>query len=78
MHLELQDGNYLSCRAGPRFWIYRSSAYPVGWEIVNGQLFTDYQSGPAGTVHHWVAVPDAYYMCIGGNPLRNCEWVKAT
>ncbi|WP_455826752.1 hypothetical protein [Pseudomonas graminis] len=78
MQLELQDGNYLSCRAAPRLWLYRSTAaYSVRWEIVNGQLFTDYHEGPVGTSHERVAVPDAYYMRVGGTPLRNCEWVEA-
>ncbi len=78
MHLQTQDGNYLSCRAAPRLWLYRSSAYPVGWEIVGGKLFTDYHSGPVGAVYHGVMVPQTYYMCVGGPELTNCEWVEAT
>lgn len=79
MQLELQDGNYLSCRAAPRLWLYRSTAnYSVRWEIVDGQLFTDYHDGPVGTTHEWVLVPDAYYMRVGGTPLKSCEWVEVT
>ncbi len=79
MTLELQDGNYLSCRAAPRLWLYRSTmGDSVRWEIINGQLFTDYHAGPVGTTHDRAAVPDAYYMRVGGgDPLRNCEWVEA-
>lgn len=78
MQLEMQDGNYLSCRAAPRLWLYRSTAhYSVRWEIVNGQLFTSYHEGPVGTSHEWVLVPDAYYLRVGGTPLTNCQWVEA-
>lgn len=80
MQLQLQDGNYLSCRAAPRLWLYRSTqGYSVRWEITGGQSFTDYHDGPVGTSHERIAVPDAYYMRVGdGTPLINCEWVEAT
>ncbi|WP_339471635.1 MULTISPECIES: hypothetical protein [unclassified Pseudomonas] len=76
--LETQDGNYLSCRAAPRWWVYRSSAYPLGWEIVDGKLYTNYHDGAVGTVHQRNGAPDAYYLRVnGGNTLTNCKWVKA-
>lgn len=78
MVLELQDGNYLSCRAAPRLWLYRSSAYPLGWEIVNGQLYTNYHAGAVGTVHQRNGAPDAFYMKVdGGDTVTNCKWVIA-
>ncbi|TFY89114.1 hypothetical protein DYL59_13140 [Pseudomonas kairouanensis] len=76
--LKLQDDNYLSCRANPRRWVYRSLAYPLGWQIVDGKLYTNYHDGPVGTVHQRVAVPDAFYLKVdGGDTLTNCKWVKA-
>lgn len=76
--LEMQDGNYLSCRANPRRWVYRSSAYPVGWEIVDGKLYSNFHDGAVGSVHDRAGVPDAFYLKVdGGNTLTNCKWVKA-
>lgn len=80
MKLETSDGYYLSCRAAPRLWLYRSySNYAVGWEIVDGKLFTDYHDGPVGAVYYqYGAVPEAYYMRVDQNPaVINCEWVLA-
>jgi hypothetical protein len=79
MRLEMQDGNYLSCRAVPRLWVYRSSAYPLGWEIVDGKLYTDYHDGAVGAEYNSVLVPEAYYLRVDGSPvLTNCEWVLAS
>jgi hypothetical protein len=79
MQLEMQDGNYLSCRAAPRLWLYRSSAYPVGWEIVDGKLYTDWHNGAIGVQYHSIAVPAAYYLGVNTSPeLTNCEWVLAS
>ena len=82
MHLKTDDGYFLSCRAAPRLWLYRSSQYPIGWEIVDGKLYTDYHDGAVGAVHcdsSVMLVPDAYYMCVDATPaLINCEWVLAS
>jgi hypothetical protein len=79
MVLKTDDGYFLSCRAGPRYWLYRSSEYPIGWEIVDGKLYTDYHDAAVGAEYHGVVVPDAYYMRVGGAPaLINCEWVLAS
>jgi len=76
VQLKTDDGYWLSCRAAPRLWLYRSSAYPVGWEIVDGKLYTDYHDGPVGAVFHHVLVPEAYYLCVAAEPtVFNCEWV---
>jgi len=76
VHLKTDDGYFLSCRAWPRYWLYRSSAYPIGWEIVEGKLYTDYHDGAVGAEYQGVIVPEAYYMRVGSTPaLFNCEWV---
>lgn len=79
MQLKMQDGNYLSCRAEPRLWLYRSSAYPIGWEIVDGKLYTDNHNGAVGAVYDSGAVPTAYYLGVNKSPeLTNCEWILAS
>ena len=48
MQLQLQDGNYLSCRAAPRLWLYRSTqGYSVRWEITGGSC------SPITTTGRW-------------------------
>lgn len=76
VQLKTDDGYWLSCRAVPRLWLYRSSAYPLGWEIVGGNLYTDYHDGAVGAVYEHVLVPEAYYMRVDNSPpVFNCEWV---
>lgn len=80
MYLQMADGNYLSCRAAPRLWLYRTNAwaYAVGWEIVDGKLYTDYHAGAVGAEYHTALVPTTYYLQVeGDHPMFNCEWVLA-
>jgi hypothetical protein len=80
MYLKTDDGYFLSCRAAPRLWLYRSSAYPIGWEIADGKLYTDYHAGAVGVVDVTnPVVPSAYYMQVDAeSKIFNCEWIRAS
>src|SRR3954447_8231190 len=74
---ELDDGNWLSIKATG--WIYRSSAYPIGWQIMkdaegNSRLYNNYWAGEAGYDWRGGAVPDACYMGMKLS-LFTCELV---
>ena len=70
----LDSGNVLSLKATG--WVYRSSAYPIGWKIVNNQLFNSNWGGAVGSEWRQAFVPDCIYM---GNDLPSftCELVPA-
>ena len=70
----LDNGNIMSLKATG--WVYRSSAYPIGWKIVNGQLFNSYWGGPVGSVWRQAWVPDCIYMGMGLDVIT-CELVAA-
>jgi len=57
---KIDDGNYLSVKATG--WLYRSSAYPIGWVVANGQLMNTYWGGPVGFSYRSFLVSTAYYL----------------
>jgi len=76
---ELDDGNWLSIKATG--WIYRSSAYPIGWQIMkdaggNSRLCNNYWAGEAGYDWKGGTAPDACYMGMKRSPFT-CELVPA-
>lgn len=75
-HWEIDDGNYLSLKATG--WVYRSSAYPLGWRISDGRLYNDYWNGPVGYRYESGGgfAAEAYYMGMR-LPEFTCELVPA-
>ena len=56
-----------------------TAAAPLGWEIVDGKLYTNYHDGAVGAEYQWIIVPEAYYLRVDRSPvLTNCEWVLAS
>ena len=72
---EINDGNRLSVKATG--WVYRSSAYHTGWQVVDGKLYNDYWAGPVGYAHRRILVSDAYYMGMD-LPVFTCELVPTS
>jgi hypothetical protein len=70
----LDNGNVLSLKATG--WVYRSSEYPIGWKIVDNQLFNSYWGGAVGSEWRQAFVPDCIYMGNGLPPFT-CELVPA-
>jgi len=64
---KIDDGNYLSVKATG--WLYRSSAYPIGWVVANGQLINTYWGGPTGYSYRSFLVSTAYYLGMGLPPI---------
>ncbi len=71
----LDDGNVVSLKATG--WVYRSSAYPIGWKIVGNRLYNSYWHGPVGFAWRSTLVPDACYMGMDLTDFT-CELVPAT
>jgi hypothetical protein len=72
---ELDDGNFLCLKATG--YMYRASAYRVGWALSKGHLYTDYRwDGPTGYKYDDVLVPSAYYIGMD-LPAFTCELVPA-
>jgi hypothetical protein len=71
---ELDDGNYLSIKATG--WVYRSSAYPIPWKIIDNYLYNGYWEGKAGYSYRSGLEPNAYYIGMGLTPFT-CELVPA-
>lgn len=75
-HWELNDGNWLSIKATG--WIYRSSAYPIGWKLIENNLYNTYWAGEAGS--QWrdsFGETSGYYMGMD-LPVFTCELIPAT
>lgn len=70
----LDDGNFLSVKATG--WVYKSSAYPLFWEIVDNSLYNSYWDGPVGYSFRSGLEPNAYYMGMV-MPSFTCELVRA-
>jgi hypothetical protein len=70
----LDDGNFLSMKRSG--WVYRSSAYPLLWQIVDGYLHNNYWDGQVGYAFRSGLEPNAYYMGMGQTPFT-CELVPA-
>lgn len=66
--LRLSDGNVLSVKATG--WVYRSSAYPIGWSLDGNQLVCTYWGGPLGVDHHRFLVSDAWYLGFDLPPVQ--------
>lgn len=71
---EIDDGNWLSVKATG--WVYRSSAYAIGWQIVGNNLYNSYWSGIVGYEHRRILVSEAYYVGMDLPPFT-CELVPA-
>lgn len=72
---EMDDGNYLSIKATG--WFYRASHYRTGCLVVDGMLYNNYWSGPAGYAYRDVLVPAAYYVGMD-LPVFTCELVPVS
>jgi hypothetical protein len=72
---EINDGNRLSVKATG--WLYRSSEYPLGWQVIDNKLYTDYWPGPAGYAYRSTLVTPAYYMGMD-LPVFTCELVPTS
>lgn len=70
----LDNGDFLSIKDSG--WIYRSSAYPLKWQIVDGYLYNNYWQGQAGYEYEDGMEAGAYYMGMGLTPFT-CELVPA-
>jgi len=60
---ELENGEFLSLKATG--WLYRSSAYPLGFQIVDNRLYNNYRGGTAGSAWKNGLVPSQYYTGVG-------------
>jgi hypothetical protein len=72
---ELDNGDYLSVKATG--YVYRASAYRIGWQVIDSKLYNNYWPGPAG--YKWDSstfVPGDYYVGME-LPVFTCELVPA-
>ena len=71
---EIDDGNYMCLKATG--YVYRASAYRIGWAIFKDNLYSDYWGGPTGYKYDDKAVPAAYYIGMD-LPKFTCKLIPA-